>query len=130
VGSGRLFGLGLGMGRQKFLYLPDLQTDFIFAVIGEELGFIGAIFVLALFFVFMWRGLRIAMKAPDTFASLTALGITVDLVLQALIHVGVVTGCLPVKGITLPFISYGGSSLTLTLLMIGILLNISHYAEE
>ena len=130
VGSGRLFGLGLGMGRQKFLYLPEVQTDFIFAVIGEELGFIGAIFVLALFFVFMWRGLRIAMKAPDTFASLMALGITVDLVLQALIHVGVVTGCLPVKGITLPFISYGGSSLTLTLLMIGILLNISHYAEE
>jgi cell division protein FtsW len=130
VGSGRLFGLGLGMGRQKFLYLPEVQTDFIFAVIGEELGFIGALFVLALFFVFMWRGLRIALKAPDTFASLTALGITIDVVLQAFIHIGVVTGCLPVKGITLPFISYGGSSLTLTLLMIGILLNISYYAEE
>jgi cell division protein FtsW len=130
VGSGKLFGLGLGMGRQKFLYLPEVQTDFIFAVIGEELGFIGSAFVLLLFFVFMWRGLKIALKVPDTFASLTAVGITMDVVLQAFIHIGVVTGSMPVKGITLPFISYGGSSLTLTLLMIGILLNISHYAEE
>jgi cell division protein FtsW len=130
VGSGRLFGLGLGMGRQKFLYLPEVQTDFIFAVIGEELGFIGSIFVVLLFFVFMWRGLKIALKAPDTFASLTAVGITMDVVLQAFIHIGVVTGSMPVKGITLPFISYGGSSLMLTLLMMGILLNISHYAEE
>ena len=130
VGSGRLFGLGLGMGRQKYLYLPEVQTDFIFAVIGEELGFIGSIFVLLLFFVFMWRGLKIALKAPNTFASLTAVGITIDVVLQAFIHIGTVTGSIPAKGITLPFISYGGSSLTLTLLMIGILLNISHYAEE
>ncbi len=130
MGSGRLFGMGLGMGRQKFLYLPEVQTDFIYAVIGEELGFIGAVFVLLLFFVFMWRGLKIALKAPDTFASLTAVGITINVVLQAFIHIGVVTGSLPVKGITLPFISYGGSSLTLTLLMIGILLNISHYTEE
>lgn len=130
MGSGRLFGMGLGMGRQKFLYLPEVHTDFIYAVIGEELGFIGAVFVLLLFFVFMWRGLKIALKAPDTFATLTAVGITINVVLQALIHIGVATGSLPVKGITLPFISYGGSSLTLTLLMIGILLNISHYAEE
>ncbi len=130
VGSGKLFGLGLGMGRQKFLYLPEVQTDFIFAVIGEELGFIGSVFVLLLFFVFMWRGLKIALKSPDTFASLTAVGITIDVVLQAFIHIGTVTGSIPAKGITLPFISYGGSSLTLTLLMIGILLNISHYAEE
>lgn len=130
MGSGRLFGLGLGMGRQKFLYIPEVQTDFIYAVIGEELGFIGAVFVLALFFVFMWRGLRIALKTRDAFASLTAVGITINVVLQAFIHIGTVTGSIPAKGITLPFISYGGSSLTLTLLMIGILLNISRYAEE
>jgi cell division protein FtsW len=129
VGSGRLFGLGLGMGRQKFLYLPEVQTDFIFSVICEELGFIGAAFVLLLFFVFMWRGLRIAMKAPDTFGSLVAVGITVDVVLQAFIHIGACTATLPVKGITLPFISYGGSSLTLTLLMVGILLNISYFTD-
>jgi cell division protein FtsW len=130
VGSGRLFGLGLGMGRQKFLYLPEVQTDFIFAAIGEELGFIGSVFVMGLFFVFMWRGLKIALKAPDTFASLTAVGITMDVVIQAFIHIATVTGSMPAKGITLPFISYGGSSLTLTLLMIGILLNISYYIEE
>jgi cell division protein FtsW len=130
MGSGRLFGLGLGMSRQKFLYIPEVQTDYIYAVIGEELGFIGAVFVLALFFVFMWRGLKIALKTRDTFASLIAVGVTIDVVLQAFVHIGTVTGSIPAKGITLPFISYGGSSLTLTLLMIGILLNISRHAEE
>lgn len=130
VGSGRLFGAGLGQGRQKFLYLPEQHTDFIFAVIAEELGFIGSIFVLLLFLAFLWRGLRIAIKAPDTFGGLLAAGITLMVVLQAVINIGVVTGSLPITGITLPFISYGGSSLTLNLLGIGILLNISRYVKE
>lgn len=130
VGSGRLFGMGLGQGRQKFLYLPEQHTDFIFAVLSEELGFIGSVFVLFLFFVFMWRGLKIALKAPDIFGALLAVGITGMVVIQAIINIGVVTGSLPVTGITLPFISYGGSSLTLNLLSIGILLNISRHVKE
>lgn len=130
VGSGRLFGMGLGQGRQKFLYLPEQHTDFIYAVLCEELGFFGALFVLLLFFAFMWRGLKIALKAPDTFGALLATGITIMVVLQALINIGVVTGSLPVTGITLPLISFGGSSLTLSLLGIGILLNISQHLEE
>lgn len=130
VGSGRIFGAGLGQGRQKFLYLPEQHTDFIFAVLAEELGFIGTTFVLLLFLAFMWRGLKIAVKAPDSFGALLGAGITIMVVLQALVNMGVVTGCLPVTGITLPFISYGGSSLTLNLLGIGILLNISRYVEE
>lgn len=130
VGSGRFFGAGLGQGRQKFLYLPEQHTDFIFAVLAEELGFIGTTFVLLLFVTFMWRGLKIAIKAPDSFGALLATGITIMVILQAVINIGVVTGILPVTGITLPFISYGGSSLTLNLLGIGILLNISRYVEE
>ncbi|MGB9792172.1 MAG: FtsW/RodA/SpoVE family cell cycle protein, partial [Thermacetogeniaceae bacterium] len=130
VGSGGLLGVGLGEGRQKFLYLPEQHTDFIFAVLCEELGFIGASFVLLLFFVFMWRGLKIALKAPDNFGALLAVGITGMVIIQAIINIGVVTGCLPVTGITLPFISYGGSSLTLNLLGIGILLNVSSYVRE
>lgn len=130
VGSGGLLGVGLGEGRQKFLYLPEQHTDFIFAVLCEELGFIGASFVLLLFFVFMWRGLKIALKAPDNFGALLAVGITGMVIIQAIINIGVVTGCLPVTGITLPFISYGGSSLTLNLLGIGILLNVSTHVRE
>lgn len=130
VGSGGLLGLGLGQGRQKFFYLPEQHTDFIYAVLSEELGFLGAILVLLLFLAFMWRGLKIALKAPDNFSALLATGITTMVVLQAIINIGVVTGSLPVTGITLPFISYGGSSLTLNLLGIGILLNISYYTTE
>ncbi len=130
VGSGSLFGVGLGQGRQKFLYLPEQHTDFIYAVLCEELGFLGATFVLFLFFAFTWRGLKIALKAPDDFGALLALGITVLVSLQAAINIGVVTGVLPVTGITLPLISFGGSSLTLTLTGIGILLNISCFARD
>ena len=130
VGSGRIFGTGLGHGRQKFLYLPEQQTDFIFAVLAEEMGFLGASFVVLLFLAFAWRGLRIAIKAPDFFGALLATGITAMVVVQAAINIGVVTGSLPVTGITLPFISYGGSSLTLNLLGIGILLNISRYVRD
>ncbi|MGI5911651.1 MAG: stage V sporulation protein E [Syntrophomonadaceae bacterium] len=130
LGSGGLFGMGLGRSRQKFFYLPEQHTDFIFAILGEELGFIGVILVLALFLLFVWRGFKIAIKAPDTFGSLMAAGITIMIVLQAFINIGVVSGALPVTGITLPFISYGGSSLLLTMAGVGFLLNISRYSNS
>ena len=125
LGPGGLFGLGLGQSRQKFLYLPENHTDFIFAMIGEELGFIGASLVILLFFLFVWRGLRVAMRAPDLFKGFLAVGLTAMVAIQAMINMGVVSGVLPVTGITLPFISYGGTSLVFTLLGVGILLNIS-----
>ena len=125
LGSGGLIGLGLGNSRQKYLYLPEPQTDFIYSIIGEELGFLGAATVLALFALLIWRGFRTAMYAPDEFGSLLAAGITGMIGVQVLINVGVVTGSIPATGITLPFISFGGSSLTLMLTGVGILLNIS-----
>jgi cell division protein FtsW len=125
LGPGGLFGLGLGQSRQKFLYLPENHTDFIFAMIGEELGFIGATLVVLLFFLFIWRGLRTAMKAPSAFLGLLAVGLTSLIGIQAMINMGVVTGVLPVTGITLPFISYGGTSLLFTMAGAGLLLNIS-----
>ena len=127
LGSGGIFGLGLGRSRQKFWYLPEQHTDFIFSILGEELGFIGTILVLVLFLLFAWRGLRIAMTAPDFFSSILAVGITTMIVLQAVINIGVVTGSLPITGITRPLISYGGSSLLITLSAIGVLLNISRH---
>lgn len=127
IGSGGLFGLGLGEGRQKYLYLPEQHTDFIFAILGEELGFVGASAVLFLFAVIAWRGWRAALQAPDTFGCMLAVGITAMIVLQALLNIGVVTGSLPTTGITLPFISFGGSSLVITLASVGILLNISSH---
>jgi len=130
IGSGGLFGLGLGQSRQKFLYLPENHTDFIFAIIGEELGFIGASLVILLFILFIWRGMKIAVTAQDPFASLLATGITAWIGVQAIINIGVVTGSLPVTGIPLPFISFGGSSMVVNLLMIGILVNISRHALE
>ena len=129
LGPGHIFGLGLGRSRQKLFYLPEPQNDFIFAVIGEELGFIGAVSVLLLYLVFIWRGFQIALKAPDFFGSLLAAGITFVIAIQVLINVAVVTGSLPVTGINLPLISAGGSSVFFTLLGIGILLNISKYAR-
>lgn len=129
LGSGGLFGMGLGRSRQKFFYLPEQHTDFIFAILGEELGFAGACLVLLLFLLFAWRGFRIAIKAPDTFGSLLAAGITLMIVFQALVNIAVVAGALPVTGITLPFISYGGSSLLFTLCGVGLLLNISRYCN-
>ncbi|SJZ35532.1 stage V sporulation protein E [Selenihalanaerobacter shriftii] len=128
LGSGGLFGVGIGQSRQKFFYLPEPGTDFIFAIIGEELGFIGAMVVVFLFFLFAWRGLKIAIEAPDLFGSLLAVGITTMITIQAIINIGVVTGSMPVTGITLPFISYGGSSLVIMLSGVGILLNISRYS--
>jgi cell division protein FtsW len=127
IGSGGLFGMGLGQSKQKFLYLPENHTDFIFAIIGEELGFIGATLVILLFLLFTWRGLKIALTSPDPFASLLATGITCGIVLQALINMAVVTGSMPVTGVPLPFISFGGTSLVFTMAGVGILLNISKY---
>jgi len=129
VGSGGFFGVGLMESRQKLFYLPEAHTDFIFAVICEELGFLGGICVLALFAVYGWRGLRAALAARDDFGRFAALGITVMVVSQALINLGVVLGMMPTKGIPLPFISYGGSSLMVMLLATGVLLNICQQAE-
>lgn len=125
IGPGGLAGLGLGQSRQKFSYLPEPQTDFIFSILAEETGFLGSAAVIILFSLLLWRGLRIAMRAPDGFTGLAAAGITMMIILQAFMNIGVVTGLLPVTGITLPLISYGGSSLTLTLAALGLLLNIS-----
>jgi len=129
VGSGGLFGVGLMESKQKLFYLPEAHTDFIYAVLCEELGFIGGAIVLALFAVYGWRGIRAALRAPDDFGRLTALGITAMVVSQALINLGVVLGMMPTKGIPLPFISYGGSSLLVMLLATGVLLNISQQTE-
>lgn len=130
LGSGGLFGLGLGRSRQKFFYLPEQHTDFIFAIIGEELGFIGAALIVFLFLLFAWRGFKIAIYAPDIFGTLLAAGITIMIVFQAAVNIGVVSGVLPVTGITLPFISYGGSSLLFTMIGVGLLLNISRYSTN
>ncbi len=130
VGSGGLTGVGLMESRQKLFYLPEAHTDFIFAVICEEIGYIGAAAVLVLFAVYGWRGFVAAMKAPDDFGRMAALGITTMVVGQALVNLSVVLGLMPTKGIPLPFISYGGSSLMGMLLATGVLLNISQHADE
>jgi len=129
VGSGGQHGLGFAQGRQKLLFLPFAHSDFIFAVIGEELGLIGALIVIFVFAVFLWRGMRAALRAPDRFGMLLGIGIVVGIVAQALLNMSVVLALLPTKGIPLPFISYGGSSLVPTLAGVGILLNISQFAR-
>lgn len=128
--GGGLLGAGIDSSLQKISRLPYPHTDFIFAVLGEEFGFIGAVAVTILFMLFIWRGLHIARSASDLFASLLATGITILIGLQAFINIGVVTGLLPTKGITLPFISYGGSSIVLSLVSVGILLNISRHTNS
>jgi cell division protein FtsW len=130
VGSGGFTGVGLMESKQKLFYLPEAHTDFIYAVICEELGYIGAILVIALFLVYGWRGLRAAFSAPDGFGRLLALGITALVLSQALVNFAVVLGMVPTKGIPLPFVSYGGSSLLVMLLATGVLLNISQQATE
>ena len=130
VGSGGFTGVGLMESKQKLFYLPEAHTDFIYAVICEELGFIGAMIVIVLFVVYGWRGMRAAFSAPDGFGKLLALGITAMVLSQALINFAVVLGMVPTKGIPLPFISYGGSSLLVMLLATGVLLNISQQAAE
>ena len=130
IGSGGFTGVGLMESRQKLFFLPEAHTDFIFSVICEEAGFIGAAVVLALFAVYGWRGFVAAMKAPDSFGKFLGIGITAMVTGQALINLSVTLGLLPTKGIPLPFISYGGSSLLGMLLATGVLLNISQHADE
>jgi len=127
VGTGGVFGRGLMEGVQKLFYLPEPYSDFIFAVIGEELGLIGATGVLACFCLIGWRGLRIALRAQDSFGSFVALGVTSMIVVQAFVNMSVVLGLMPTKGIPLPLVSAGGSSLLISLLGIGVLLNISQH---
>jgi cell division protein FtsW len=129
LGSGGLLGVGLGESRQKFNYLPEPAGDSIFAIIGEELGFIGAIAVIALFVFIVYRGLRIAAGAPDEFGRLLAIGIVSWIALQAILNIGAITGMLPLTGVPLPFISYGGTSLVFLLAAVGVLLNISAQAK-
>lgn len=128
-GSGGIFGVGLGHSLQKFGYLPESYTDMIFALVGEELGLLGTLLLIGLFVIFYGRGFYVSRKCSDSFGRLLAFGITFSLAIQTGINLCVVTGVLPVTGITLPLISYGGSSLVITLVEIGILLNISRYSK-
>jgi cell division protein FtsW len=130
MGSGGTWGLGLGESRQKFFYLPESHTDFIFAVIGEELGLVATMAVLILFLLLLYRGLRVAVKSKDNYLALLSGGITFTIVFQAFLNIGVVSGALPLTGIPLPFISYGGTSLMFTFTAIGLLLNVSSRQKE
>jgi cell division protein FtsW len=125
VGTGGLFGQGLGEGKQKLFYLPEAHTDFIFSVVGEELGFVGFIVISSMFFLLVMRGIRVALYAEDNFGRSLAFGISSLIGLEAFVNIAVVTGIFPTKGLALPFISYGGSSLIITLFAVGVLLNIS-----
>jgi cell division protein FtsW len=127
LGSGGPLGLGLGFSRQKFAYLPEQYTDFIFAILGEELGLIGTTAVLALFIVFAYRAVKIALGAPDRFGFFLAIGCMSMIVIQALINIGVVTSSWPVTGVPLPFISFGGSSLVVSLVAVALLVNIGRH---
>ncbi len=129
VGTGGVTGTGLMEGKQKLFYLPEPHTDFIFAVTAEELGLVGAIFVVTLFAIFLWRGMRASWRTTDLFGRYLAVGITSMVVLQAFINISVVLGMMPTKGIPLPLVSYGGSSLFVTLACVGVLLNITKQAE-
>ncbi len=130
VGSGGIFGVGLGNSRQKHMFVSEAQNDFIFSIICEELGFIGAIAVIALFIVFIWRGFVIALRAPDTFSSLVVVGIIGKVAIQAVLNMMVVTAIIPNTGISLPFFSYGGTALSMLLGEMGIILGISRYSYE
>ena len=130
IGSGGLFGTGLGESKQKYLYLSEPHNDFIFSVLAEELGFVGCILVFVLFAVFIWRGVLIAMKAPDMFGSLVAIGITSLVGVQVIINVAVVTSSMPVTGMQLPFFSYGGTALFILLCEVGVLLSISRAGNK
>ena len=125
IGSGGIFGLGLGKSRQKFLYIPEPHNDFIFSILCEELGLIGAFFVILLFAVLIWRGFKIAMEAPDMEGNIVASGITMLIAFQVIINIAVVTSSMPVTGMSLPFFSYGGTSLLMLMSCMGIMLNIS-----
>lgn len=128
IGSGGTFGLGFGKSRQKYLYLPEPQNDFIFSVVCEEIGFIGAAFIVILFAILIWRGIYIAMNAPDKFSSLLVLGIISRIAVQVLFNLAVISKLIPVTGISLPFFSYGGTALAVLLVEIGIVLQVSRYS--
>lgn len=130
IGPGGLFGFGLGNSRQKHFYLPEPQTDFIFSIICEELGFFGVLLVVFLFMIIVTTGFKIASKCEDLFGKFLAFGITFWIAFQTILNLMVVVGLIPVTGVTLPFLSYGGSSLLITMISVGILLNISRYQEE
>ncbi len=121
--------MNLGEGRQKLFFLPEPHTDFIYSVVGEELGLLGTTLVLLGFGLLLWRGIRSALRAPDRFGYLLGMGLTLFLVIQALLNMGMVLGLLPTKGLPLPFISYGGSSLLIGLFSVGVLLNISQHSN-
>lgn len=129
IGSGGLFGRGLGQSLQKFLYVPEPHNDYIFSILAEELGFIGVLAVLLLFMIFIWRGIKIAVHAPDLYGSLIATGITALIAVQSLFNVAVVTNTVPPTGVSLPFFSSGGTALVLYMAEVGILLNISRYSK-
>ncbi len=128
-GTGGLFGVGIGDGMQKLFYLPEPHTDFIFSVIAEESGFLGVGFILLLYIIIIFRGFRISLKAPDIFGNLLAAGLTALIALEAFINIAGVMGIVPLKGLALPFLSYGGTSLIMSMILIGILLNISSYED-
>jgi cell division protein FtsW len=129
IGRGGLTGVGLGKGSQAAHFLPEAHTDFIYSIIGEEFGFLGTILLLAVFLVLLWRGLRTALGAPDRHGFYLAVGITTLLVFQGFVHMGVCVGLLPTKGLPLPFVSYGGSSLLVSVAATGILLNVSQHSN-
>ena len=129
IGSGGIFGVGLGQSRQKYQSLPEPHNDFIFSVLCEELGLIGAILLVALFMVLLIRGIKIAMKAPDLFGMLLVVGIVGIVCLQAAINIAVVTASIPVTGMPLPFFSYGGTALAITMTEMGIVLNVSRQSK-
>ena len=130
LGSGGIFGVGLGKSIQKTLYLPEPQNDFIFAIIGEELGYIGCLALIAVYIILIWRGTHIALNAPDMFGTLLAAGITIMLAIQVILNIAVVTSSMPPTGITLPLVSYGGNALMLFMGCMGILLNISRHSAR
>ena len=127
IGPGGLLGMGLGNSIQKHFYLPEPQTDFIFSIISEELGFAGILIVSTLFIIIIYRGIKISLNSEDKFAKYLAFGITFSIAFQTILNLMVVVGLIPVTGVTLPFLSYGGSSLLISMIEIGILLNISSY---
>jgi len=132
LGLGGLWGVGLGQSRQKLFYLPAAHTDFIFSIIGEELGLIGTAAIVIIFMLFLWQGIKVSLRSTDTFIQLLSFGIVVSIAFQAFVHIGVVCGALPTKGLPLPFISYGGSALIFNMMAVGLLLNVARdrYFQE
>ena len=130
IGSGRIFGLGLGESVQKYSYLPEPYNDFIFSIICEELGMVGAVVIMLLFLALIFRGVRIALNAPDVYTTLTAIGIVGHIAIQTILNIAVATSSVPNTGVALPFFSYGGTSILTLLVEMGILLNISRYEKR